>query len=130
MDDGAESSLEENVVHCVLLLSRGSGSYDQPESTDGSNSRVQPGTAEASALHSDLYDTNHVDYREALSSKADRVNTQGVSSTLNGTGLFWPFNQSTLKVDFGVSLNEGFARYESFRIDSPFGIIKGSLLSD
>ena len=130
MDDGAESSSKENVVHCVLLLSRGSGAYVQAESTDGSNSPVQQGTAEASALNSDLHDTNHVDYREALGSKTDRVATQGVSLTLNGTGLFWPFNQSALRVEFGVSLNEGVARYQSFRIDSPFGKIRGSLVSD
>ena len=130
MDDGAESDSEENVVHCVLLLSRDGGAYVQAESTDGSDTPVQQGTAEASALHSDLDDTNHEDYREALSSKPDRVTTQGVSSTPNGTGLFWPFNQSALRVEFGASLNEGVARYESFRIDSPFGNIRGSLVSD
>ena len=130
MDGVTESASEENVVTCILLLSRGSGAHDQVESTDGSDSPVQQETAEASALHSDLDDTNHEDYREALSSKTDRVATQGVSSTLNGSGLFWPFNQSALRVEFGVSFNEGVARYESFRIDSPFGKIKGSLVSD
>jgi len=130
MDEVTESASEENVVTCILLLSRGSGAHDQVESTDGSNSPVQRGTAEASALNSDLQDTNHVDYREALGSKTDRVIIQGVSSAPNGTGLFWPFNQNALRVEFGVSFNEGVARYESFRIDSPFGKIRGSLVSD
>ena len=130
MDGVTESASEENVVTCILLLSRGSGAHDQVESMDGSDSPVQQETAEASALHSDLDDTNHEDYREALGSKTDRFTTQGVSSTLNGTGLFWPFNQSSLRAEFGVSFNEGVARYESFRIDSPFGKIKGSLVSD
>ena len=130
MGKEAERPLEKNGAECVLLLSRGGGAPDQTESTHGSIPSVRLESDEAPAMHSDPYDTNHVESREALGLKMERVAARGVSSTPNGEGLFWPFTQSALRVDFEVSLEQGVARYESFRIDSPFGKIKGSLISE
>ena len=39
--------------------------------------------------------------------------------------LFWPFNQRELTIQFEVDLEGDFPRFYSFRIDAPFGRIKG-----
>jgi len=128
MGEEKEKRLAGSVALCVLFLSKAALEVEQLEPPGRAISRLRKEASEASALRSDLQDTNLAGYRESLDVKLGRGTTLGVSSAPSGAELFWPFNQSALRVDFEVSLEQGVARYQSFRIDSPFGKIKGSLV--
>ena len=128
MGEEDEKPLAGGVALCVLFLSREELEVEQLEPQGRAISRLRQEASEASALPSDLHDTNLAGYRESLDVKLGGGITSEVSSAPSGAELFWPFDQSVLRVDFEVSLEQGVARYQSFRINSPFGKIKGSLV--
>ena len=128
MGGEGEKPLAGSVALCVLFLSKEALEVEQLEPQGRAISRLRQEASEASALPSDLHDTNLAGYRESLDVKLGGGITSEVSSAPSGAELFWPFDQSVLRVDFEVSLEQGVARYQSFRINSPFGKIKGSLV--
>ena len=130
MAEETERPLEDNVAKCVLLLSRGTDTLDQLKHANSFASHGQLETCDPSVGSSTMPKKKSLDTGETPLSEEGSIATQEVSSMTSGETLFWPFNQSALRVDFEVSFNEGVARYESFSIHSPFGKIKGSLISE